>query len=123
MSLRNTQADPKAPLHTCFKRAYDETLKHHHKWAVRNIVYVCTSRRRRRTTNAWFVKVALRATPHRADFYARISESSRTAHEEHQKLDVELAKWCVSPSKLLLPSCCCTDVVIGLEAWRPWFGI
>ncbi|EIN14749.1 glycolipid transfer protein [Punctularia strigosozonata HHB-11173 SS5] len=76
ISLRNTQAEPKTPLHASFKKAYDVTLKHHHKWAIRNVVYI-----------------ALRATPHRADFYARISESSPTAHDEHARLDVELTKW------------------------------
>jgi hypothetical protein len=40
VSLRNTQANPQATLHTSFKNAYDSTLKHHHGWAVRNVVNV-----------------------------------------------------------------------------------
>ena len=34
------QADPHADLHLCFKRSYDDILKHQHSFVVRSVVTV-----------------------------------------------------------------------------------
>ncbi|KAI9062778.1 glycolipid transfer protein [Trametes sanguinea] len=70
-ALRNMQQDRNAELHTCFKRSYDANLKHHHSFVVRSVV-----------------SVAIRAVPHRRDFYARITQGG-----SHEKFDDELTKW------------------------------
>ncbi|KAF9255010.1 glycolipid transfer protein [Marasmius fiardii PR-910] len=70
-ALENTQSDASSELHVCFKRAYDVVLKHHHGFIVRNVVYV-----------------AIRAVPHRADFFTCIAQGG-----SQEKLDTELRKW------------------------------
>ncbi|EGN96942.1 hypothetical protein SERLA73DRAFT_140796 [Serpula lacrymans var. lacrymans S7.3] len=70
-ALQHMQNDPSIELHVCFKRSYDEVLRHHHSFLIRSIA-----------------SVAVRAVPHRHDFYARISQGGST-----EKLDVELTKW------------------------------
>ncbi|KAH9851969.1 glycolipid transfer protein [Lenzites betulinus] len=70
-ALRNMQQDRDAELHTCFKRSYDANLKQHHSFVVRSVV-----------------SVAIRAVPHRHDFYARITQGG-----SHEKFDSELTKW------------------------------
>ncbi|ETW78534.1 hypothetical protein HETIRDRAFT_323721 [Heterobasidion irregulare TC 32-1] len=61
-ALQNAQADPAAELHTCFRRAYDLVLRHHHTFLVRSVV-----------------AIAIRAVPRRPDFYARIAQGADPA--------------------------------------------
>ncbi|KAI0075319.1 glycolipid transfer protein [Panus rudis PR-1116 ss-1] len=70
-ALQNMQRDPGTELHVCFKRSYDSVLKHHHSFLIRSVV-----------------SVAIRAVPHRQDFYHRVSEGS-----DSQAFDVELTGW------------------------------
>lgn len=70
-ALQNMQQDKAAELHVCFRRSYDEILRHHHSFVVRSVVMV-----------------AIRAVPHRRDFYNRLAQG--TAHD---KFDAELVKW------------------------------
>ncbi|KIM78101.1 hypothetical protein PILCRDRAFT_824815 [Piloderma croceum F 1598] len=70
-ALMHMQKDPSAELYVCFKRSYDEVLKHHHSFLIRSVV-----------------TVAIRAVPYRHDFYQRIAQGGST-----EKLDIELAKW------------------------------
>ncbi|KIJ65369.1 hypothetical protein HYDPIDRAFT_174853 [Hydnomerulius pinastri MD-312] len=70
-ALQHMQNDPSVELHVCFKRSYDEVLKHHHTFVVRSLAVV-----------------AVRAAPYRRDFIARISQGG-----DREKFDVELAKW------------------------------
>ncbi|KAF7798562.1 hypothetical protein EIP86_009784 [Pleurotus ostreatoroseus] len=70
-ALQNMQRDPAAELHVCFRRSYDTVLKHHHSFVVRSVV-----------------TVAIRAVPHRRDFYNRLTEGT-----SHEKFDSELQKW------------------------------
>ncbi|OAX35673.1 glycolipid transfer protein [Rhizopogon vinicolor AM-OR11-026] len=70
-ALQHMQNDPSVELHVCFKRSYDEVLRHHHTFFVRSLA-----------------AVAVRAAPYRHDFYARISQGAPA-----EKLDVELARW------------------------------
>lgn len=35
------QNDPSVELHVCFKRSYDEVLRHHHTFVVRSLAIVC----------------------------------------------------------------------------------
>ncbi|KAI0730860.1 glycolipid transfer protein [Earliella scabrosa] len=70
-ALRNMQQDRNAELHACFKRSYDAILKHHHSFVVRSVV-----------------SVAIRAVPHRQEFYARLTQGG-----SHERFDHELAKW------------------------------
>ncbi|PCH44573.1 glycolipid transfer protein [Wolfiporia cocos MD-104 SS10] len=70
-ALQNMQNDRSSELHVCFKRSYDTVLKHHHTFIIRSAV-----------------SVAIRAIPHRHDFYTRIAQGG-----SHEKFDVELAKW------------------------------
>lgn len=65
------QNDPSVELHVCFKRSYDEVLRHHHTFFVRSLA-----------------AVAVRAAPYRRDFYTRISQGAPM-----EKLDAELGKW------------------------------
>ena len=84
------QADHTSELRACFKRSYDDVLKHHHGWLVQSAVTV-------RVGNASFQlkrifipppQLAIRAVPSRSEFYRRISQGG-----SHEKLDAELAKW------------------------------
>ncbi|KJA16556.1 hypothetical protein HYPSUDRAFT_47269 [Hypholoma sublateritium FD-334 SS-4] len=70
-ALQNMQRDSQSELNICFKRSYDEVLRHHHNFVIRSVV-----------------SVALHAVPRRTDFYARISQGGA-----HDKLDAELARW------------------------------
>ncbi|OBZ73751.1 putative protein PLEKHA9 [Grifola frondosa] len=70
-ALRNMQNDKSCELHVCFKRSYDANLRHHHTFIVRSVV-----------------SVAIRAVPHRRDFYNRITQGG-----SHEKFDDELTKW------------------------------
>lgn len=70
-ALQNMLADRNAELHVCFRRSYDAVLKHHHTFLVRSVV-----------------TVAIRAVPHRRDFYNRLTEGT-----SHEKFDAELDKW------------------------------
>ncbi|PPQ97827.1 LOW QUALITY PROTEIN: hypothetical protein CVT26_012933 [Gymnopilus dilepis] len=70
-ALQNMQRDRSTELHVCFKRSYDEVLRHHHTFIIRSVV-----------------AVAIRAVPRRDDFYAKISQGGSIP-----KLDLEMAKW------------------------------
>ncbi|KAG0704576.1 glycolipid transfer protein domain-containing protein [Suillus ampliporus] len=70
-ALQHMQNDPSMELHACFKRSYDEVLRHHHTFFVRSLA-----------------AVAVRAAPYRRDFYTRISQGAPV-----EKLDEELARW------------------------------
>ncbi|KAI0685889.1 glycolipid transfer protein [Cytidiella melzeri] len=70
-ALQNMQQDKNVELHVCFRRSYDAVLKHHHSFIVRSVV-----------------TVAIRAVPHRHDFYNRLAQG--TAHDA---FDCELRKW------------------------------
>ncbi|KAF8825492.1 glycolipid transfer protein [Lentinula edodes] len=70
-ALQRMQDHPDDELHVCFKSAYDVVLRHHHAWVVRGVV-----------------TVAIRAVPHRRDFYQVIS-----CGEAPEKFDPELGKW------------------------------
>ncbi|TFK37318.1 glycolipid transfer protein domain-containing protein [Crucibulum laeve] len=70
-ALQNMQSDTSSELHVCFKRSYDEVLRHHHTFVIRSVV-----------------SVAIRAVPRRDDFYMRISQGGSI-----ERLDAELAKW------------------------------
>jgi len=39
-ALQNMQSDPNSELHVCFKRSYDEVLRHHHSFIIRSVVSV-----------------------------------------------------------------------------------
>ncbi|KAK0443498.1 glycolipid transfer protein domain-containing protein [Armillaria borealis] len=71
LALQNMQENPSRELHVCFKSSYDTVLKHHHSFIIRSVVYV-----------------ALRAVPHRQDFYSRIAQGA-----PHDKLDEEMRRW------------------------------
>ncbi|PBK83891.1 glycolipid transfer protein [Armillaria gallica] len=71
LALQNMQENPSRELHVCFKSSYDTVLKHHHSFVIRSVVYV-----------------ALRAVPHRKDFYSRIAQGA-----PHDKLDEEMRRW------------------------------
>ncbi|KAI0057389.1 glycolipid transfer protein [Artomyces pyxidatus] len=70
-ALQEMQADRSAELHVCFRRSYDVVLRHHHSFVIRSVV-----------------TLAIRAVPHRNDFYVRIAEGGSV-----QKLDEEMTKW------------------------------
>jgi hypothetical protein len=70
-ALQHTQKDPPLKLHVCFKRSYDEVLRHQHSFVIRSVV-----------------SVAIRAVPHRHDFYQRIAQGGST-----EKLNLELDRW------------------------------
>ncbi|KAH9479039.1 Pleckstrin homology domain-containing family A member 8 [Psilocybe cubensis] len=70
-ALQHMQRDTSCELHVCFRRAYDEVLRHHHNFVIRGVV-----------------GVAIRATPHRHAFYTSIAQG-----EPFDELDVELARW------------------------------
>ncbi|THH30510.1 hypothetical protein EUX98_g3679 [Antrodiella citrinella] len=71
MALQEMQRDPKAELHVCFKRSYDVVLKHHHTFIIRSVV-----------------TIAIRAVPHRHDFYDRVAQGA-----PHEEFDAQLAVW------------------------------
>ncbi|KAF8991891.1 glycolipid transfer protein domain-containing protein [Cyathus striatus] len=77
-ALQNMQQDTSSELHVCFKRSYDDVLKHHHSFIIRSVV-----------------SVAIRAVPRRRDFYACIAQGGSV-----EKLDEELAKWLAGLEKL-----------------------
>ncbi|KAI0923669.1 hypothetical protein AcW1_006563 [Taiwanofungus camphoratus] len=79
-ALQNMQSDRASELHVCFKRSYDANLKHHHTFIIRSAV-----------------SVAIRAVPHRSDFYNRIAQGG-----SHEKFDAELAKWLVGLEVIVL---------------------
>ncbi|KAL4061909.1 glycolipid transfer protein domain-containing protein [Scleroderma yunnanense] len=70
-ALQHMQDDPSAELHVCFKRSYDQVLRHHHTFFVRSLA-----------------AVAVRAAPYRRDFIARISQGG-----DREKFDTELRRW------------------------------
>ncbi|KAL1688536.1 glycolipid transfer protein domain-containing protein [Schizophyllum commune] len=70
-ALQNMQNDRSSELHVCFKRSYDVVLRKHHNFIIRSAV-----------------SVAIRAVPHRHDFYHRISQGG-----DIDKLDAEMKKW------------------------------
>ncbi|KAH7891024.1 glycolipid transfer protein domain-containing protein [Phlebopus sp. FC_14] len=70
-ALQHMQNDPSIELHACFKRSYDEVLKHHHTFVVRSLAVV-----------------AVRAAPYRRDFVARISQGG-----DKEKFNAELDRW------------------------------
>lgn len=70
-ALQDMRSDSSAQPRVCFKRSYDEVLRPHHSFFIRSIV-----------------SVAIRAAPHRRDFFERLAEGAST-----EKLDKELAKW------------------------------
>lgn len=39
-ALQNMQSDTSSELHVCFKRSYDEVLRHHHNFVIRGLVTV-----------------------------------------------------------------------------------
>jgi len=39
-ALQHMQNDPSVELHVCFKRSYDEVLRHHHTFFVRSLAIV-----------------------------------------------------------------------------------
>lgn len=39
-ALQHMQKDPSVELHVCFKRSYDEVLRHHHTFIVRSLAIV-----------------------------------------------------------------------------------
>ena len=39
-ALQNMQSDTTSELHVCFKRSYDEVLRHHHSFIIRSVVSV-----------------------------------------------------------------------------------
>ncbi|KAM6497572.1 glycolipid transfer protein [Amanita muscaria] len=70
-ALQNTQNDASVELHVCFKRSYDEILRHHHSFVIRSLV-----------------AVAIHAVPRRQDFYTRIAQGGSVP-----KLESEMKKW------------------------------
>jgi len=70
-ALENMLADHDSELRACFKRSYDEVLRHHHGWFIQSAV-----------------TLAITAVPSRSEFYRRISQGA-----SHEKLDAELSKW------------------------------
>jgi len=40
LALQHMQNDPSIELHVCFKRSYDEVLRHHHTFFVRSLAAV-----------------------------------------------------------------------------------
>lgn len=76
----------------CFRRSYDEILRHHHSFVVRSVVMVRCPQSIRFSRlfrlGLRVPQVAIRAVPHRRDFYNRLAQG--TAHD---KFDAELVKW------------------------------
>ncbi|KZT25294.1 glycolipid transfer protein [Neolentinus lepideus HHB14362 ss-1] len=70
-ALQHTQTDQHAELHTCFKRAYDDVLRHHHNWAVRSVV-----------------SLAILAVPSRTSFFTHLAQGGAP-----DKLHAALALW------------------------------
>ncbi|KAH8104096.1 glycolipid transfer protein [Cristinia sonorae] len=72
-ALQEMQRDRQAELHVCFRRSYDVVLRHHHSFLVRSVV-----------------TLAIRAVPHRHDFYVQVAQGAPV-----DEFDAELAKWLV----------------------------
>jgi len=95
-ALENMQADHSSELRACFKRSYDDVLRHHHGWFIQSavtvrignpslsVLFIFVSR----WCVPWSVQLAITAVPSRSDFYRRISQGG-----SHEKLDAELEKW------------------------------
>ncbi|KAI0718032.1 glycolipid transfer protein [Cerioporus squamosus] len=79
-ALRNMQEDRNAELHVCFRRSFDMVLKPRLSFVVRSVV-----------------SVAIRAVPHRQDFYARLAQGG-----SHEKFDTELTKWLAGLEVIIL---------------------
>jgi hypothetical protein len=75
-ALQTMLAEHSLTLVECFRRAYDNTLAHHHAFLVRKVV-----------------GVAIRAVPHRPDFYARISQSAPDDSAAHARMDEKMKPW------------------------------
>lgn len=43
-ALQNMQRDSQSELNICFKRSYDEVLRHHHNFVIRSVVSVSSDR-------------------------------------------------------------------------------
>lgn len=90
------QADHTSELRACFKRSYDDVLKHHHGWFIQSAVYVRVGNAlfqlRKQTLifyfSPWPFQLAITTVPSRSEFYRRISQGG-----SHERLDTELAKW------------------------------
>ncbi|KAF9552440.1 glycolipid transfer protein [Agrocybe pediades] len=78
-ALQHMQKDTNSELHVCFKRSYDEVLKHHHNFVIRSVV-----------------TIAIRAVPRRDDFLSRIAQGGSV-----DKLNVELARWLEGLEKIV----------------------
>ncbi|KAJ7875613.1 glycolipid transfer protein domain-containing protein [Mycena leptocephala] len=72
-ALQTTQSEPTWALHSCFNRAYDVVLRHHHNFVVRGVV-----------------TLAIRAVPRRDHFYAQLSQGG-----DAEKFEAELKRWLV----------------------------
>ncbi|TFK48359.1 glycolipid transfer protein [Heliocybe sulcata] len=70
-ALRHTQSSPSAEIHTCFKKAYDEVLRHQHGWAVRSVV-----------------SLAILSVPTRHTFFTQLAQGG-----DPSLLQSELTKW------------------------------
>ncbi|EIW75304.1 glycolipid transfer protein [Coniophora puteana RWD-64-598 SS2] len=70
-ALQHMQAEQSLEMHACFKRAYDEVLRHQHGFVVRSLAMV-----------------AVRAAPARSDFIGRVSQGS-----SGETFDRELNRW------------------------------
>jgi len=79
-ALENMQADQTSELRACFKRSYDDVLRHHHGWIVQTAV-----------------TLAIKTVPSRSEFYRRISQGG-----SHERLDGELAKWLQGLNKIVV---------------------
>lgn len=88
-ALQNMQNDRSVELHICFKRSYDEILRHHHSFVVRSLVAVSFSLSNTLSAHPHtFIQVAIRAVPRRQDFYTRLAQGGSV-----DEFDVELTKW------------------------------
>jgi len=107
-ALENMQADQTSELRACFKRSYDDVLKHHHGWLIQSAVTVRVKRafEDERIFTFFFLflffllvdfQLAITATPSRSEFYRRISQGG-----SHEKLDTELAKWLQGLNKIVV---------------------
>ena len=88
VALQEAQRDENAELHVCFRRAYDKVLKHHHSFVVRSVVTVRRVPFFGRKELLMLSKLAIRAVPHRSDFFNALAEGER-----HDRLMQELQKW------------------------------
>jgi hypothetical protein len=77
-------AERSITLYDCFRRAYDDTLGHHHGFLVRKVV-----------------GVAIRAIPLRPEFYARISGTEPGDTVAHDNMNAKLTLWLDALEKIL----------------------